>query len=57
MPSGRRPKRLLKIPKAPADLGVFVAGVCQRHDHVVVGLRESGTMAGELFLALDGQRR
>ena len=41
-----------EIFEAPADLGLLVAAVGERHDHVVIGLRHGRSVAGELFLAL-----
>ncbi len=45
MPSGLRPKRMLEVGDAPANLGERVAAVGERHDDVVVDLGDGGAVA------------
>ncbi len=48
---------VLEVGDAPADLGEGVAGAGQRHDDVVVDLRDGGAVAGEAQRRRRGRRR
>ena len=41
---GLAPEAMLEIANAPDHLGLLIAPVGQRHDHVVVGLRDGGAV-------------
>jgi hypothetical protein len=43
---------VLEVADSPHDLGVLVAAVGQRHDHVVVNLGDGGAVSGKALLAL-----
>ena len=44
---------MFKIADTPDDLGSLIAVVRQRHDDVVLGLRNGRTMPGEQFLTFN----
>ena len=52
-PLGLPAEAALEVADTPEDLRLLVAPVRQRHDHVVVRLRESGAVAGEALAARD----
>ena len=44
-------KAMLEVCNAPKDLGAPVACVGERHDHVIIGLRQRRAMSGKVFPA------